>query len=115
MSQNNCSEAFSNFMTVVCLIFLVGVCFLLQYDILPPSFTSETLKEATSEAINNDFKDGFVFEAMTDGWGNKIHLSRTINADKTITYTAISAGKDGVLGTKDDLSKAVKSSLSKKN
>jgi len=102
-------------MVTLALIVLVVLCFLCQSYVFPENVTGVTLEEATNEAMNNDFRDGFVFEAMTDWWGNKIHLTRIVNADKTITYKAASAGKDGVFGNKDDLSKTVKSSLLKQN
>lgn len=76
--------------------------------VIPPIVNGSRLSTAATEAKVHDLEDGYIFDDKVDWWGNKIQITRVMNADKTaITYTAVSAGKDGIPGNGDDLSKFV--------
>jgi len=88
---------------------------LIYLYVLPSAVNGSRLSTAASEAKVHDLKTGYVFADKVDWYGNEIHLTREINPGKTaVTYTAISAGKDGVFGNGDDETKsAVDHNLSK--
>lgn len=83
---------------------VVGVVFVLffSWKIFVYEHNRSILEKASLEACAKDLEDGFVMDRK-DHWGKPVVVRRVINDERTaITYTVISAGKDGEFNTDDD-------------
>ena len=82
------------------ILFSVVIIVCLFFGVAPNHTTNEILQRVADNAKCEN-TDTYVSN-KTDWWGNKVVVYRVVSTD-IITYRAVSAGSDGVVGTKDDL------------
>lgn len=91
---------------IIILALILSLFFFLIDRILPTIITNHRLELAALSAKNMEVADGYVFGDTFDWWGQPVKISCGPTDDGlAFVYTAISSGKDKVIGTGDDLQK----------